>query len=232
MKIKILFCVFLALNSIPELYCQKAGKKITITGYVVDVTATPVADAIILIDGEKTGNITNSKGYYKIKVRPENKKIGVCASPNGIIEEVINGRKNIDFAFKISIPYQKSDPGNEPVDIGYGKVKKKNLMVPVGKIDGSKSKYAGYSTVYEMIRGEVPGVEVNGTSIIIRSATSISSGTDPLFVVDGIPVNTIDNINPQMVKSIEVLKGSAASIYGTRGSNGVILINLLKGNDR
>jgi TonB-dependent SusC/RagA subfamily outer membrane receptor len=105
-------------------------------------------------------------------------------------------------------------------------------MVPVGKIDGTKSKYAGYNTIYEMIRGEVPGVEVNGTSIIIRSATSISSGTDPLFVVDGVPVTTIDNILPLMVKSIEVLKGSAASIYGSRGSNGVILINLLKGSDK
>jgi TonB-dependent SusC/RagA subfamily outer membrane receptor len=185
-----------------------------------------------LIDGEKTGKITDSKGFYKIKVRPENKKIGVCTSSGGIIEEVINGRKNIDFTFKVSIPYQKTDPENEPIDIGYGKVKKKDLMVPVGKIDGTKSKYAGYNTIYEMIRGEVPGVEVNGTSIIIRSATSINSGTDPLFVVDGVPVTTIDNILPLMVKSIEVLKGSAASIYGSRGSNGVILINLLKGSDK
>jgi TonB-dependent SusC/RagA subfamily outer membrane receptor len=232
MKIRILLCVFLPLISITELYCHKSGKKITISGFVVDVTATPVADAIILIDGEKTGKITDSKGFYKIKVGPENIKIGVCTSAGGIIEEVINGRKNIDFTFKISIPYQKTDPENEPVDIGYGKVKKKDLMVPVGKIDGTKSKYAGYNTIYEMIRGEVPGVEVNGTSIIIRSATSINSGTDPLFVVDGVPVTTIDNILPLMVKSIEVLKGSAASIYGSRGSNGVILINLLKGSDK
>jgi TonB-dependent SusC/RagA subfamily outer membrane receptor len=232
MKIRILLCVFLALFSMTELYCQKTGKKITITGFVADVTATPVADAIILIDGEKTGKITDSKGFYKIKVRPENIKIGVSTSAGGIIEEVINGRKKIDFTFKISIPYQKTDPENEPVDIGYGKVKKKDLMVPVGKIDGTKSKYASYNTIYEMIRGEVPGVEVNGTSIIIRSATSISSGTDPLFVVDGVPVTSIDNILPQMVKSIEVLKGSAASMYGARGSNGVILINLLKGYDR
>ena len=119
MKIRILLCVFLPLISITELYCQKSGKKITISGFVVDVTATPVADAIILIDGEKTGKITDSKGFYKIKVRPENKKIGVCTSSGGIIEEVINGRKNIDFTFKVSIPYQKTDPENEPIDIGY-----------------------------------------------------------------------------------------------------------------
>jgi TonB-dependent SusC/RagA subfamily outer membrane receptor len=99
---------------------------------------------------------------------------------------------------------------------------------PVGTIDATKSKYAGYSSIFEIIRQEVPGVDVNGTSVIIRSATTINGGTDPLFVVDGVPVTTIDNIQPQLVKSIQVLKGSAASIYGTRGSNGVILINLLK----
>ena len=232
MKIRILLCVFLALITITESNSQKSGKKISITGFVVDVTGTPVADATILIDGEKTGNITDSKGFYKIKVREENKKIGVFTSAGGIIEEVINGRKNIDFTFKSSIPYQKADPGNESVDIGYGKVKKKDLMVPVGKIDATKSKYSGYNNIYELIRGAVPGVEVHGTTIIIRGITTLTGDTDPLFVVDGVPVTTIDNILPDMVKSIEVLKGSAASIYGSRGSNGVILINLLKGSDR
>ena len=232
MKINILLCVFLVLNSITGLYGQKSGGKVTITGFVVDATATPVADAIIMIDGEKTNNITDSKGYYKIKVRQENKKIGVFISSGGMIEEVIDGRKNIDFTFKVSIPYQKTDPGNDPIDVGYGKVKKKDLIVPVGKIDATKSKYSGYNNIYELIRGVVPGVDVHGTTIIIRSITTINGDPDPLFVVDGVPVTTIDNILPEMVKSIEVLKGSAASIYGSRGSNGVILINLLKGSDR
>ena len=129
MKIRILLCVFLPLISISELYCQKSGKKITITGFVYDVTATPVADAIILIDGEKTGKITDIKGFYKIKVRAENRTIGVCTSAGGVIEEVINGRKDIDFTLKVSIPYKKTDPEDEPIDIGYGKVKKKNLKI-------------------------------------------------------------------------------------------------------
>jgi TonB-dependent SusC/RagA subfamily outer membrane receptor len=229
--IRILLCIFLTVNSLTVIYGQKSGKEITIKGSVVDGESVPVAGAVIMVDGEKTGNITDSKGFYKIKVRPEIKKIGVFTSTNGIIEEVIDGRNKINFTFKGSVPYQrtaKTDPGDETIDIGYEKVKKKDLIVPVGKIDGTKSKYAGYNTIYEMIRGEVPGVQVNGTSIMIRSSTSINSGTEPLFIVDGVPVNTIDNIHPLMVRSIEVLKGSAASIYGSQGSNGVILINLLK----
>jgi TonB-dependent SusC/RagA subfamily outer membrane receptor len=231
-RICVLLCVFLALNSVTGLYGQKSGKKITITGFVVDASDTPVADAIIMIDGEKTGNTTNNKGYYKIKVKPENKKIGVFTSANGIIEEVLDGRENINFAFKSSIPYEKIDPGDEPVDIGYQKVKKKDLMVPVGEIDGTKSKFASYNSIYDIIRREVPGVYVNGTTIMIRNVGSINADTEPLFVVDGVPVSSIENIHPLDVKSISVLKGSAASIYGTRGSNGVILINLLKGNKK
>lgn len=228
MKIRILLFAFLALSSLTVLNGQKPGKKILISGFVVDVSATPVADAIIMVDGEKTDIITDSKGYYKIKIRQENKKIGVFTPTGGIIEELIDGRKKIDFNLQITIPYKKTDQADEQVDIGYGRVNKKNLTSPVGKIDVTKSKYAGYSNIYEIIRQEVPGVEVNGKSVIIRSAATINGGTDPLFVVDGVPVTTIDNIQPQMVKSIEVLKGSSASIYGTRGSNGVILINLLK----
>jgi TonB-dependent SusC/RagA subfamily outer membrane receptor len=231
-RICLLICLFLAVNSITGVYGQKPGKKIKITGTVLDATATPVANAYIMVDGEKTGDITDSKGFYKIKVRQENKKIGVFTSVGGIIEEVINGRSSINFTYKVSIPYQKSDSKDEPVDIGYGKAKTNDLNGPVGKIDGKKSKYAGYNNIYDLIRGQVPGVQVHGTSIMIRSTTSINESNEPLLVVDGVPVSSIENILPLDVKSIEVLKGSAASIYGSRGSGGVILIHLLKGNDR
>lgn len=214
---------------------QRTGKKVTITGKVVDGTYASVANAIILIDGEKTGYLTNGDGFYKIKVRKENTKIGVFTSTNGMIEEVLDGRKVINFKFSGSVPDQyneKTGNDNEVVDVGYRNVKKKALTSPVGEIKGTRSKYASYNNIYEMIRGVVPGVTVNGTSIMIRSATTVNGSTEPLFVVDGVPVNTIDNIEPQMVRSISILKGSSAAIYGSRGSNGVIIINLLRGNDK
>jgi TonB-dependent SusC/RagA subfamily outer membrane receptor len=237
-RISILLCAFFALNSITGLYGQKSKGKITIEGgVVVDVHGEkyPVANAFILIDGKNTGTVTNSEGFYKIKVKKEINKIGVYTSTNGILEEDIDGRDSINFTYTSLVPYQitnEVDPGNEPVDIGYQKVKKRDVMAPVEKIDGEKLKNVHYNNIYDMIRGKVPGVEVNGSSIMIRSASSLTSGTQPLFVVDGVPVTSIDHIDPQMVRSIEVLKGSSAAIYGTRGSNGVILINLKKGNDR
>jgi TonB-dependent SusC/RagA subfamily outer membrane receptor len=106
------------------------------------------------------------------------------------------------------------------------------MTTNVSKIDGTNPKYASYRTIYDMLRGEVPGVQVNGTSIKIQGASSLMLSTEPLFVVDGITVNSIDDIQPVTVKSIQVLKGSSASIYGSRGANGVILIDLVKAGDK
>ena len=77
-----------------------------------------------------------------------------------------------------------------------------------------------------MIQGKCPGVKVEGQRIIIRGESTIYAGKDPLFIVDGATVNSIDWINPYDVKSIDILKDAAASIYGSRGANGVIIINL------
>ncbi len=237
-RIIILLFVFLAANSLTGLFGQKSGGTITITGSVVvrvDSACYPVANAIIMVDGEKSGDGTDSKGFFKIKIKKDSKKIGVYTPSIGFVEELIGGRTNVNFTFSSKFPYQnvlKADSGDETVDAGYTRVKKKELTTPVDQIDGTKLQYSGYNNIYEMIRGRVPGVMVNGTSIMIRGTTSVNLSTEPLLVVDGIPVSTIENIDPQMVRSIEVLKGSAAAIYGSRGSNGVILINLLKGTDR
>jgi TonB-dependent SusC/RagA subfamily outer membrane receptor len=145
------------------------------------------------------------------------------------MEEPINGRERINFTFEGSVPDQMSDKvdrGEESINIGYGSVKRKDMTGTVNKIDGTNPKYASYQNIYEMIRGEVPGVQVTGNSIRIQGASSLTLSTEPLFVVDGAIVNSIDYIQPFMVKSINILKGSSAAIYGSRGANGVILINL------
>jgi TonB-dependent SusC/RagA subfamily outer membrane receptor len=236
MKTKLICCLFLLLSfQLNISYAQKSGKKITVSGYVMDGTYAPIANAIIIVDGEKTAYLTDDKGFYKARISQGSISIGVLAPASGKMEEPINGRERIDFRYEGSVPTQvagKADPGDEAVDMGLKTAKKKTLTSPVDVIDGTKSKYASYNNIYDMIKNEVPGVMVSGSSIRIRTATSINASNEPLFVVDGVPVTTIDNIAPQMVKSIQVLKGSSAAIYGMRGSNGVIVINLLKGSDK
>jgi TonB-dependent SusC/RagA subfamily outer membrane receptor len=232
MRTKIFFLILLSVLCLNSLTGQKNDKKITITGYVVDKYQYPVANASVLIDNEQTSIVTNNKGYFKVKASASADKITIIPSASDAVEEVIGGRKRINItldavnAQKINI--QKVTGGNEPINVGYGTIRKKDLTTSVNKIDGTQRKFASYSTIYDVIRGQVPGVRISGKSIKIQNSSSIYMSTEPLFIVDGIQVQSIDNIPPQMVKSIEFLKGASASIYGSRGANGVILITLIR----
>lgn len=120
----------------------------------------------------------------------------------------------------------------DSVNIGYGYVKKKNLISSVSKVSVNKNDIGSYTNIGEYLRGRVPGLHVigNGGSYkyMVRGINSINSSTDPLFVVDGVVVMDIDFLNPQDVKSVEVIKDGSASIYGARGACGVILITTHK----
>ena len=117
-------------------------------------------------------------------------------------------------------------PRNEDiVDVGYGKEVRGNLTTAVSSVDIDEN--TSYRNIYEMIAGKCAGVQVEGNKITIRGVNTINADTDPLFIVDGSPCSSIDWVNPNDVKSIDVLKdGGSASIYGVRGANGVIIINL------
>jgi TonB-dependent SusC/RagA subfamily outer membrane receptor len=210
---------------------QKTPKKITISGIVTDSIRRPVSGIIILVDNQKTNIITDEKGAYKVKVSTKAKTLSVFSMKNGISEKPIDGKTEINFTMNSypTVPGTelKATPDDETVNVGYGTIKKKDMTTSVGKIDGTNKKYAAYNSIYEMIQGEIPGVQVTGNKIIIQGTSTFYGSTDPLFVVDGSAVTTIENISPRYVKSIEVLKGSAASIYGSRGANGVILITLV-----
>ncbi len=214
-------------------YSQKPDKKIKISGTVLDANKKPVPNVMIFVDKVKTNSVTDSKGFYRVKVSPTAKSIVAFSLYNGVKEMEIDGKNvvnfNLDRAGKK--PSQPVKAESDMINVGYGQTDKKDLTIPVNKIEGNKSKYAGYNTVYEMISGEVPGVVVNGTSINVQNSFSFKLSTEPLFVVDGTIVNDIKDIIPAQVKSIVVLKGASASIYGARGANGVIVITLLGGND-
>lgn len=232
MRTKAGIIILLSVIFITVSYGQESGKKIKISGVVTDINKKPVPGASIFVDGKSTGKTTNSKGLYKLKISPESKSIGAISLSGKLTQSAIDGKSEVNLSLPMDVTAESNNPqnfnGEEEVNIGYGTVKKKDLMGPVNKVDGTSNRYAGFTNVYDMLRAQ-PGVQVNGTNIKIQGASSLTSGTQPLFVVDGTIVNGIDNIMPQQVKSIEILKGSSASIYGSRGANGVILITLVGG---
>jgi len=230
MKIKVLLLVVLSFLCFNTISAQKAGKKITLTGVVHDASGNPITNAIVMIDGERTSSLTDFKGAFKIKVKSNAQRIGIFTFGSGILEEAIDGRTEINLKFGVTAAHQSqgqdqvAEAGEAGVNTGYTYVKEKNLTNEVSKIDGTKKKYASYTSIYEMIQREVSGVKVSGTNIIIHDSKDFFGSVPALLVVDGTYVNDLSNIAPISVESIEVLKGTAAAMYGSRGYGGVVLI--------
>lgn len=230
MRSVLLILLTLILSTPGTAYGQK-GKKITIAGRVIDASNRPVAGATIFIDKEKTDIVTDQNGSYSIKVKPGASEILVFSLVSGAMEEKIDGRTEIDFILTNKSPKNPALSGEPENNLSNKAGKDNNISEKTKALNIKDSAVPVYQDIYDMIRGRVPGVEVSGKSIKIRGTNSLNISTEPLFVVDGVIVKEIDDISPETVKSIEVLKGPDASIYGTRGSNGVIVITRRSGKD-
>lgn len=113
---------------------------------------------------------------------------------------------------------------DDVLNIGYGNQIKDHNTYSISKLEVKEKEIASYNSIYDYINGRIPGVQVNGTKIIIRGVGTITGETDPLILVDGVQTDDISYINPNDVADVTVLKDASASIYGVQGANGVILI--------
>lgn len=229
MKIKLFLLVLFSAVYITG-FSQDNNRKFAVKGTVVDVFGNPVENAIVMVDGNQTKSRTNSEGEYRVKVAPDAESIAILTFNNGIVGELINNRREINFKFGSQVldAGRLAGPGDEAVNTGYAVVKRRNLTTDVSKIDGTNSKYKSYSSIYEMIQRECSGVRVMGSSVVIQDSRNMSGYVPALFVVDGTYVNDVSGISPVSVESIQVLKGTSAAIYGSRGFGGAIVITTKK----
>jgi len=232
MKLKLILILFLPVFIINNIDAQKSIKRFTVSGYVKDIKDNPIGGAMILLDNKNTGKVTNDHGYYRIKVKSDNEIISVFTRNGASTGIPIEDRSSISFILEESSLIQnninnKKEP-NEVVSAGYGNVKKDRYTQSADKINMTETDYSSFNNIYDLLRSKFPGVEVIGEKVYIRGSSTLVGGTDPLFIVDGVFVESISFIHPSIVKSVDVLKGSAASVYGVNGSNGVIIINTIK----
>lgn len=240
----LLFCCFLGMSA----YASAQQK---ITGNVVDSNGQPIIGASVVVKGTSNGAITDIDGKFTFTAEP---KSTIEVSYVGY---KVKSFKAGDKPVKIVLE-EDSEMLDEVVAVGYGTVKKRDLTGAVSAIGADKLKDRSFGNALQSMAGQVSGVQITQSqgapgmapSVKVRGATSINAGTTPLYVIDGVPLeddtnsgnganggnlqysnhNPMNNINPNDIESIEVLKDAAsAAIYGSRGANGVVLITTKQG---
>ncbi len=216
----------------------------TVSGVVTDANGMPLPGVSIVEKGTNNGVVTDFDGNFEIEVDKESAVLVFSFMGFRTSEISVNGRGNIEIQLE-------EDTANldEVVIVGYGETRRKDLTGAISSMGSEGIQRANKVTAFEAIQGQVAGVNVQtagnkpgeGFNVRIRGANTINSGEtignagytagqNPLFVVDGMFVNDINFLNPNDIKRMDVLKdASATAIYGSRGSNGVVLVQTKEG---
>lgn len=229
-----------------------AQNRITVKGTVKDTNGEALVGAAVLVDGTTIGVITDIDGNYSISFTPKSKSPKLVISNISYVtkEVAVDGRSVIDVVLE-----EDMEQLEEVVVVGYGAMRKSDITGSVTSVRIDETKASQSASIDQLLQGQAAGVQVvsnsaapdAGVSVVVRGASSFNSNSSPLYVVDGVIMNTSgsismgshggessgiseDNnglmgISPQDIASMEILKdASATAIYGSQGANGVVLI--------
>lgn len=205
---------------------------VKISGTVTDESGLPMPGVTVSILGATIGTATDIDGRYVLEV-PEGSTLVFSFIGYATQNVIVGGRSNIDVVLKEDLASL-----DEVVVVGYGTQRRSEVTGAVGVVSGEELREQPSFNAIQSLRGKVPGVNIYTNSgaptgnnrVVIRGVGTINASSNPLYVVDGLVMDNIDIMNPNDIKSIEVLKdASATAIYGARGANGVILITTERG---
>ncbi|WP_100616007.1 SusC/RagA family TonB-linked outer membrane protein [Confluentibacter citreus] len=205
----------------------------TITGRVVDESGVPLAGVNIIIEGTQTGTLSDFDGNFTINA-PSNSKL--VFSYVGMKAQTVSIGNQTQLN---TVMQEDLSALDEVVVVGYGTRKRSDMIASVTSVDPANMTKVATADVAEMLRGKAAGVRVTlgdggplgNSSIVIRGQNALNGElTGAYIIVDGVPAGSINDINPNDIESLEVLKDAAAlAIYGSRGANGVVLITTRRG---
>ena len=234
-----LFKVLMTLWTVWGIAIGALAQQITVNGVVQDTQGEPIIGANILVKGTANGTITDLDGNFQLTADAD---ALLVISYIGYVTQELPAQPVMNITLR-----EDAEQLEEVVVIGYGSVKKNDLSGSVVAIKAEDMNKGAVTSPQELIQGKVPGLYVSagdgqpgaGSSIRIRGGASLNASNDPLIVIDGVPVandaapgtpNALATINPNDIETFTVLKdASATAIYGSRASNGVILITTKKG---
>ena len=237
-----LLCAFFVMLSVPVVAFSQGSR--TIGGTVVDEYGEPLIGASVTLVGASTGVTTDYEGNFTMTVPSDATHLSISYVGYNRVVVDIKGVDNVNVAMEPS-----AESLNEMVVIGYGTQKKEDLTGSVASISEKDFNKGVISSPEELINGKIPGVQITnnggspngGATIRVRGGASLNASNDPLIVLDGVPMevgggvegsgNFLSLINPNDIESMTILKdASSTAIYGSRASNGVIIITTKKGS--
>ena len=227
-KLLFLFCLVLAVPLIPVAAQQTA----TVKGIVTDAqTGEPLIGVSVVVPGTTHGIATDVDGSYELNNVPEDGSLEFSYLGYETRTVAVGGRTVIDVALDMA-----SDQIEELVVVGYAVQRKRDVLGAVNKVEGAELAQIPVPSAQLALQGRVPGVQVASASgapgadvsVRVRGVGSINSSNEPLYIIDGIQIEGgLNTVSPNDIEDITVLKDAAStSIYGSRGSNGIVIITL------
>ena len=226
--------IYLVFMLISFIFCSAFAQQQKITGIVVDDMDEPLIGVAIQIKGKTVGVVTDIDGKFTLQATPGDVLV---ASYLGMATQNVPVKSGVtNLTIKMAKDALNLD---EVVVVGYGITRKRDLAGAITSLKTDDIKAGVVTNTAQLLKGRAAGVQVRqnsgepggGISIRIRGASSISSNNEPLYVIDGFQTDLGNQINPNDIESIEILKDAAATaIYGARGANGVVLITTKKGS--
>lgn len=227
-KINMLFILFSSLLAFSGIAQDK-----TLVGKVTTFDSIPLTG--VNIEVKSTGQIvqTDTAGLFQVMCDQEDK---IILEANGFYSKKVKIEKEIRLVL-INLTLKKGDKNlamaERYVDVGYGHVSSNRLLNAVSSLNSKDMDFSMYNNMFDLIQGQFPGVSVEGNNIIVRGTNTFYGveSNAALLVIDGAIVNSQDvtNLSPLDVATVDVLKDGSSSVYGSRGANGVVIIETKKG---
>lgn len=199
----------------------------TLTGKVMDYKNKPIANARIYLDSLDVNCVTNKQGEFELVLPAKVSFINVYSPTYGLLSSQYNAEDRMSFKYLESAKNNKIRlQKGEQLPLTYSAVDNEYKINSAKNVNEQNDKYQGvFNNIYDLLRGRVSSVIVSrNNKISIRGISSIRNAGEPLFVVDGMIVTSLDYLSPNNIKDITVLKDAAAATYGAQGTNGVIVI--------
>jgi TonB-dependent SusC/RagA subfamily outer membrane receptor len=205
----------------------------TLVGKVTTFDSIPLIGVKVTVKSTGQNVLTDTLGRFLVLCNEEDK---INFEAGGFYNKKINVEKNTRLLLvnlKLKNGDKNLDQAEKYVNVGYGTSSARDLLYSVSSLDKNKVDFSLYTNMYDLIQGQFAGVRVEGNKIVVRGSKTFQGveSDAALLVVDGVIVNEADfaSISPLDVESVDVLKDASSSVYGSRGANGVVLVETKKG---